>query len=125
MWLFLVLVLSIGTTPLLAQAKQAASYLGCFKDQGDPGGLGGRDLSGAIRSDPRMSSQMCTAECRAKGFSYAGTQHSSYCFCGNSYGATGAAANCDMGCAGNPGEKCGGAWANSVYAVDAWRGGSK
>ena len=61
-----------------------------------------------------MTTQMCTAECRAKGFAYAGTQYSNWGFCGNKYGASGAANNCDMNCGGNPGEKCGGAWVNSV-----------
>ena len=58
---------------------------------------------------------MCVEECRAQGFAYAATQYSSYCFCGNRYGASGPAHNCNMPCAGNPGEICGGAWANSVY----------
>ena len=96
-----------------------AGYVGCFKDQGDPTGTAGRDLSGASRQDGRMTTQMCVSECRAKGFAYAGTQYSTWCFCGNSYGKSGVANNCDMPCGGNPGEKCGGAWANSVYQLAA------
>ena len=125
--------------------------MGCFKDQGDPQGTSGRDLSGHmflpplwLRSAPNttaavtgavidqpapassrlrmapqpapvMSASACTAGCRARGFAFAGTQYSSYCFCGNRFGQTGTSASCNMPCTGNPGEICGGAWANSVY----------
>ena len=92
----------------------AVTYVGCFRDQGNPSGTSGHDLAGAVRQDAPMTTQMCTAECRAKGFAYAGTQYSNWGFCGNKYGASGAANNCDMNCGGNPGEKCGGAWVNSV-----------
>ena len=64
-----------------------------------------------------MTTQMCASECSAKGFAYAGTQYGTWCFCGNSYGKSGAANNCDMACGGNAGEKCGGTWANSVYQL--------
>ena len=97
----------------------AVRYAGCFRDQGDPGGTAGRDLSGAVRQDATMTTQMCASECRARGYVYAGTQAGTWCFCGNHYGATGTASNCDMSCGGNTGEKCGGAWANSVYQVAA------
>jgi hypothetical protein len=40
-----------------------------------------------------------------------------HCFCGNSYGKYGQAANCDMKCSGNAGEICGGSFANSVYSI--------
>jgi len=91
------------------------TYLGCYKDQGDPGGTTGRDMPGAIYSDPGMTTSMCVERCRSGGFAYAGTQYSSYCFCGNSYGGSGRAGNCNMPCAGNREETCGGAWANSIY----------
>jgi hypothetical protein len=97
----------------------AGQYLGCFKDQGAPAGTEGRDLNGSISNNTRMTTASCANECRAKNFAYAGTQYSSYCFCGNSYGKSGGANNCNMKCAGNPGETCGGAWANSVYATGA------
>jgi hypothetical protein len=87
-------------------------YLGCFRDDS------ARDLDGASRQDPRrMGAQDCIGECRAKGFAYAGTQVASHCFCGQRYGRYGPAGNCDMACIGNPQEKCGGSWANSVYRV--------
>lgn len=68
-----------------------------------------------------MSTERCVSTCRQKGFAYAGTQYGAQCFCGNQYGRSGAASNCDMSCVGSPTETCGGAWANNVYATDAPR----
>jgi hypothetical protein len=110
-------VASPGVSPRVASSAPSSGggqYLGCFKDEGE---TVGRDLNGAVRSDSRMTTAMCVSECRAKGFAYAGTQYSSYCFCGGSYGKYSTANNCDMKCSGNAGETCGGAWANSVYAT--------
>jgi hypothetical protein len=86
-------------------------YLGCYRDQGN------RDLAGHTLQDARMTTQMCVSECGARGFAYAGTQYGSHCFCGQRYGASGPAPNCDMACAGNAAQKCGGMWANSVYEL--------
>ncbi len=87
------------------------SYLGCFRDRKD------RDLSGYTFNSPQMTKKLCMETCRKKGFGYAGLQYSRYCFCGNSYGRLGKADNCNMACAGNSKETCGGGWANSVYKV--------
>lgn len=102
--------------PLFAQTP---APLGCFKDQGDPQGTNGRDLAGFMTSAPNMTGAVCIAQCQARGFAYAGTQYGSYCFCGNEYGRSGPAQNCNVPCAGNGAEMCGGAWANSVYRAAA------
>jgi len=93
--------------------------IGCFKDQGDPGGTKGRDLDGHMLGAPDMTAAKCRAACTAKGFQFAGTQYGSQCFCGDTYGKTGPANNCNAPCAGNPKEMCGGTWANLVYKTDA------
>jgi len=94
-----------------------AVYLGCYKDQGDPYGTRGRDLSGYMFSSPNMTTELCISECRKRGFAFAGTQYGSQCFCGNSYGKFGPANNCNMPCSGNKSEICGGFWANSIYKI--------
>ena len=99
------------------KAQSGHPYLGCFKDQGDPVGTAGRDLSGFVMNKPNMTTELCAATCRDRGFAYAGTQYSSWCFCGNSYGKSGTAENCNMKCAGNTNQICGGPWANSVYSI--------
>lgn len=101
-----------------ADAGGEGQYLGCFKDQGDATGTRGRDLSGHAVNNNGMTTARCVATCKDKGFQYAGTQYGSWCFCGNSYGKSGKATNCNMPCAGNKSEICGGSWANSVYGLD-------
>jgi len=92
-------------------------YLGCFKDQGDPYGLSGRDLAAFGFGSDKMTPTLCMRECARRGFKYAGVQYSGYCFCGNSYGKYGRATNCNMRCNGNKSKICGGTWANSIYDV--------
>lgn len=93
--------------------------IACAKDQGDPQGTNGRDLSGFIMSAASMTNAQCRTECAARGFNFAGTQAASYCFCGNSYGNSGLSTACASRCSGNPGEICGGIWANSVSITEA------
>jgi len=94
-------------------------YLGCFRDQGQwfVASTQGRDLNGLVVNDPGMTSERCISICGNQGFAYAGTQYRTFCFCGNAYGRSGSANNCNMTCGGNSAEICGGGWANSVYRV--------
>lgn len=107
-----------GGTPAPAAT---ARLLGCFRDQQKNWLAGantqGRDLDGFMTNAAGMTSARCIAVCRSQGFTYAGTQYATYCFCGNAYGRSGAANNCDTPCGGNAAEMCGGGWANSVYRV--------
>jgi hypothetical protein len=115
-------------TPRQATSRRSAApaspaaphYLGCFRDQQANWWTGantqGRDLNGLMTNDAGMTSARCISVCRSQGFTYAGTQYATYCFCGNAYGRSGAA-TCDTPCAGNHEEMCGGGWANSVYRV--------
>ncbi|SPQ00829.1 exported hypothetical protein [Candidatus Sulfobium mesophilum] len=96
--------------------KEGVRYHGCFRDQGGVG-TAGRDLSGFAIEDRGMTNEKCVSICQGKGFRYAGTQAGSWCFCGNSFGRSGKADNCNMKCGGNRDDICGGDWANSVYEV--------
>lgn len=100
----------VPMTPL----PDSGGAVACSRDQGDPQSTAGRDLSGYMRADPSMTNSTCRSTCASRGFVFAGTQYGSYCFCGTTFGKYGAASNCTMGCSGNPGETCGGAWANSI-----------
>lgn len=101
-----------ASAPAATAASTATGYLGCFKDQPK------RDLDGHNFYDRNMTTQLCVSACRDKGFSHAGTQYASYCFCGNKFGASGTADNCNAKCTGNRDETCGGTWANSIYKVN-------
>ncbi len=103
-----------------AQAKITIKYIGCYKDnQAVPGMLGvslpGRDINGFTTYSSSLTNELCISICKEKGFKYAGTQYRTQCFCGNDYGSYGKANNCNMKCAGNIDQICGGFWANSVY----------
>jgi hypothetical protein len=107
--------------PTRKRATRAAPagphFLGCFKDGGNPFGTSGRDLHDKGWRDSEMTIARCVAFCRSQGYAYAGAQFSRQCYCGNEFGKRGRASNCNMPCAGNPSETCGGSWANSVYKV--------
>ncbi len=88
-------------------------YKGCYKDNGR------RDLSGFQISEPDMTIEKCVQHCSSRNFSVAGTQFGTWCFCGNDFGQYGQADNCNMNCAGNSYQICGGGWANSIYASNS------
>ena len=98
-------------TPPAPPPTAGLRYIGCFKDTWT------RDLSVFMTSNPGMTTEKCVSLCREKGTAYAATQYGQQCFCGNTYGKYGPATNCDMKCAGNPAEICGGSFANSVYSI--------
>ncbi|MBF0287399.1 MAG: WSC domain-containing protein [SAR324 cluster bacterium] len=86
-------------------------YIGCYKDKPD------RDLSHQAGQYRDITPEGCISICGKQGYTYAGTQNGNQCWCGNSYGKWGKAANCTRSCNGDSRKTCGGPWANSVYAV--------
>ncbi len=88
-------------------------YLGCWKDDASRV----LNVSGGNSND--MTNNKCTSICRDKGLPYSGTEFGTYCFCGNDYRRLGQLDEnaCNAGCSGDQSEKCGGSWANSVYAT--------
>lgn len=86
-------------------------YLGCFKDDAK------RDLTGFWKKHQDMTTDKCANICKEKGFSIAGTQFGTWCFCDNDFGHYGTANNCNMKCGGNPDENCGGKLANSIFKL--------
>lgn len=103
-------------TSVTPPANEPSARLGCFRDQSV------RDIDGFSFTAGNMTLQQCVAGCSARGFAFAGAQFATWCFCGNRYGRYGPADNCNMRCAGNPDQICGGEWANSVYATGSGPG---
>lgn len=97
--------------PPSSSAASGAAYVGCAADRD------ARDMGAYTFNDGRMTTEMCIQSCAQRGLKFAATQFGRHCFCGNTYGRYGPAANCDMKCAGNPSQVCGGSWANSVYQL--------
>lgn len=107
--------------PLVQQPAIGGGAFVCMADAGDPTSTTNRDLAGAMINDYRgMTNQICRSSCAQRGFAFAATQYGGSCFCGNTFGRYGEAASaspprsCNLGCAGNPNEVCGGEWANSI-----------
>ncbi|KAF2122666.1 hypothetical protein BDV96DRAFT_618030 [Lophiotrema nucula] len=91
------------------------SYAGCGTD-----GPSQRTLSGASTTSLDMTVEKCVDFCSAKGFRYAGVEYRNECYCDNKLGADrapqpGIYGNCNMKCAGNDRELCGGPGALSIY----------
>ncbi|KAK8869788.1 hypothetical protein IAR55_000356 [Kwoniella newhampshirensis] len=74
-----------------------------------------RALNGYQFSDTSMTQELCASTCLSKGYTYAGLEYGTQCFCVNgisygeySAGAGTAASECNESCAGNSAENCGG-----------------
>ncbi|KAI9813477.1 MAG: hypothetical protein M1827_004153 [Pycnora praestabilis] len=90
-------------------------YLGCGTDS-----ISDRILTGTSSSSDSMTVETCVDTCSSAGYSIAGLEYSSQCYCGNSLPSSGAPTpgvygNCMMKCSGDSGEYCGGAPFISLY----------
>lgn len=83
----------------------------------------GRILSNGQPASSTLTVESCIATCSRLGFSIAGMQYSSECWCGNNIINGGAVATsdaqCGNACSGAPAEACGGANRMSVYSTNA------
>lgn len=117
------IVTSCGDTATIGEAKSfftdltssGWSYQGCGTDN-----YYARALTGASTSAPGMTNEQCVQFCGGKGFSIAGTEYSDECYCANSIPASaqpvaGIVGNCNMACAGDATEFCGGSGLLSLY----------
>nr|POE75582.1 putative fungistatic metabolite [Quercus suber] len=91
-------------------------YAGCANDS-----VSDRTFRGATYFANSMNVTACIAFCKSKGFSLAGLQYASQCYCDNTYSQAnraqqpGIMGNCVQPCAGAASEICGGSNALSVY----------
>ena len=70
-----------------------------------------RTLSYAPGLPSSNTIEVCTAACYSAGYHLAGAEYGAECYCGNSFengGAPSALGDCNMACAGNSTEACGG-----------------
>lgn len=111
----------VSTTTAAAAATASTSNgwasIGCFSDsvqartltyaQGVPNGPGG------------MTVEQCTSACQLGGYSLAGVEYAQECYCGNALSSGGAKepdmSGCNMPCAGNVSEYCGGSNRINIY----------
>ncbi|KAJ3393304.1 hypothetical protein HDU92_007865 [Lobulomyces angularis] len=86
--------------------------IGCYSE-----GNGGRSLTGSSTASDKMTVETCLAFCA--GFKFAGLEYSRECFCGNgvSNGGKKQENGCNMKCAGNSNQICGGPSRLSLYSI--------
>ncbi|KAJ7720041.1 hypothetical protein B0H16DRAFT_1793954 [Mycena metata] len=88
--------------------------LGCYSDNVN----GVRSLPNGIAVAGPFSLEGCTAACFAAGYPLSGSEYANQCFCGTTIGAGAASTpvtDCNMLCAGNSQELCGGPNRLSMY----------
>ncbi|KAF9879202.1 copper radical oxidase [Colletotrichum karsti] len=80
---------------------------GCWVDNAN-----GRILPNQAPDDPNMTVESCVSYCNSKGFTVAGAEYHTQCFCGNAIYGGGVVASdpttCNTPCGGNPAKMCGG-----------------
>jgi len=91
-------------------------YVGCANDS-----VVTRTFQGASSASDTMTISQCLEYCKSEGYSLAGLEYASQCYCDNKYYDASRKpnpdilGNCVQPCAGNSKEICGGASALSVY----------
>ena len=105
----------IAASVQLQQSGVSFVYQGCFTDQGSPRTLGAFSISQSTNSI-----DVCAQLCYSKGYTWAGVEYGSECYC-NSAGTGSAAlksdADCLKPCSGNVKQNCGGSMALQVYRL--------
>lgn len=94
-----------------------AAYQGCYQEPS-----GARALPNKVNVNGGMSNTACRAACSAAGYSVAGTEYASECWCANALtsGAKKVSDDfCGMTCSGNSSDTCGGSSLLSVYSAQA------
>jgi hypothetical protein len=91
--------------PILSNGTAQYGYVGCFKEHNP-----GRQLATNIYTDTKNSNNgRCIDACHAAIYTFAGTQYSSECWCGNAIPIQkDLDRDCNFGCTGNLNQTCGG-----------------
>ncbi|OWZ37285.1 glucan endo-1,3-alpha-glucosidase agn1 [Cryptococcus neoformans] len=92
----------------------SATYVGCYKDNGD-----NRTLNGNKKISSSMTPSVCNSYCSGLGYTYAGTEYYDECYCGNILDSSKVADNsqCQFACTGDSSQKCGGDTRLGVYSL--------
>ncbi|KAF4975873.1 hypothetical protein FZEAL_7396 [Fusarium zealandicum] len=105
--------LVIGQTKI---SNGMATYMGCYSEPPS-----GRALSlDRIADTVGMTNEKCVEFCQAGGYTYAGTEYSQECYCGNTINGDSLPdiSQCSMQCRGNIFSYCGAGNRLSVWKVD-------
>ena len=109
--LSLVIMVSLGLShAIITTQVPACTVLGTAKCLSELPGCA-RAMPGYAptgESSAIMTRERCAGLCYATGYTVAGVEFGSFCFCSNSTPTTPAATTCNMTCAGNSSQICGG-----------------
>ncbi|WYZ34618.1 hypothetical protein EsH8_I_000894 [Colletotrichum jinshuiense] len=98
---------STSAAPVATGFPTGWTNQGCWVDN-----LNGRILLKQLQDDPAMTLASCAQACSAAGYTVAGAEYHTQCFCGNAIYNGGAIAadptTCNTACGGKPAEMCGG-----------------
>lgn len=105
---------SSSTSPVSTSLPTGWSYKGCWLDE-----VYGRILGYPQPEVATMTIESCVAVCKTAGYSVAGMQYHTQCYCGNEIinaGTTAPESDCNTPCGGNSAEMCGGGNRFSIYS---------
>ncbi|KAF3078731.1 hypothetical protein TWF569_011067 [Orbilia oligospora] len=108
-------------TLVIGQGSLGYVYLGCYNETLDI--TNDRAIYGGnVTKSTGMTVQKCLEACKARNYNYAGLEYTSECWCGpylSDLSQRLEDTQCDLGCAGNNSEACGGALRVSVYKLES------
>jgi len=111
---------SAYVSPTVVASDDGYNFQFCAIEPFENGVPNGRALVGDSFSDPSMTVDLCGDFCSNLNYTLFGVEYADECYCGNSF-ATGTTLDvnndCNMACAGDNTELCGGAGAMNVYEV--------
>ncbi|KAG9044270.1 hypothetical protein FS837_008421 [Tulasnella sp. UAMH 9824] len=105
---------SASSTASSAPVPSGWTNLGCYVDQT------ARTLTGASKLNwSVMTPALCAANCA--GYTYFGTENGNECYCGNALTSNvpRAVSECNVNCAGDASQKCGGGWRLTLYQTSS------
>jgi len=104
-----------STSPVATSLPAGWTYKGCWVDQAY-----GRILSTSEADNSALTIESCIATCIAAGYSIAGMEYYTQCFCGDAIINQGVLAtsqsDCNTACGGDSAEICGGGDRMSIYS---------
>ena len=117
---------SSSTLPYTDMTASGFAFVGCAPEERRATDGPGRTLTGPLYADDAMTDEKCMAFCYSNGYTFAGTEYTRECWCGNSVApgrqpqkTTASLAGCNMRCGGDATQYCGGdAWL-SLYTACA------
>ncbi|KAK6337179.1 hypothetical protein TWF718_009962 [Orbilia javanica] len=104
-----------STTTTTSQTGTPTVYLGCYID-----GISGKALRYQYANDS-LTPSVCADICSSHGYSYYGVEYSRECYCDNTLNSASfqvLSEECDMTCAGDATQTCGGRDRINIYTFD-------